>query len=599
MVGRGKIREDSISRVREIVDIVEVVSGYMQLKRSGQSFLGVCPFHDDHDPSLNVSPKFGTYRCFACGAKGSVFDFVMHMDRVDFREAVELLAERHGITLDYETPEGREAPEEAGWSKSDLVRVHRWAAEFFRRRLAAPDGEGCRAYLDRRGITEASREEFGIGYAPGGWDQLVGAARRKGIPEGLLVDSGLAASREGGRGIYDRFRDRLVFPIRDGLDRVIAFGARSLDGSEPKYLNSPETLLFSKRRSLYGIERLRELRDEPVMVMEGYTDVIRAAEVGGRNAVATLGTALTEEHARVLARYTREVVLVFDGDAAGRKAAERGAEVFAAADLGLRVSVLPGGQDPCDFLAERGPEGLTAIREDARDFLQFAIGEVRARHDLGGLDGRVAAADELLRMVAEIANPVKRGLALEGVAAALAIGRADLEGRLLRLRAPRRKSAASEGLPAGFEAGEPAAPEPPLRLKPAQLRAERAVLRGLIAGRRIAGEPLLGEDFLTPFHRDVFRAWESVAGAADPLALLDRFEGTRERAELSRLLPDEEGEERDPKVEEAAFLDALRYLTECRRDRELEALKRSADPELDFQRLADQIRRRKLKSPGD
>lgn len=613
MAGTGLISADSIARVRDTADIVEVVRGYLSLKRSGQNWLGVCPFHDDHDPSMNVSEKFASYRCFACGAKGSVFDFVMHMERMDFRDCVEFLAERYSIELAYDAPEGGDQPAPQGFGKHELRRVHRWAAEFFRRRLGTEEGAACRAYLEKRNISSEMWDVFGVGYAPGGWDVLVGAAQRRGIPEDLLVEAGLAAKRDGGRGgLYDRFRDRLVFPIRDGQGEAIAFGARSLDGSEPKYLNSPETRLFAKRRQLYGLDQIRDIREEPVLVMEGYTDVVMARQQGGRNAVATLGTALTADHARVLSRYGKRVVLVFDGDAAGRKAAERGGEVFAAVDLDLRVAVLPSGQDPCDFLLETGIEGLAHIEESARDFLDFAVEGVVGRHDLGAVAGRSAAADELLGMVSPITNPVKRGLALERVSRALGVVPANLEQRLSTLaRSPRRRvaepSASSPppdamyapdpamdpGFDPGFDGGVPqeGAGDPAATVSPRRRRAERALLRGLLEGRKLEGAAISAEDFFLPLHRRLFEASGAPGGVVeDPHRLMDGFRDLRERQELSRLLPDETSEALDPARAEAAFRDACQFLVEDRHQREIEELKRSG---ADFMEIAERIRRQK------
>jgi DNA primase len=604
MAATGLISADSIARVREVAEIVEVVRGYLQLKRSGQNWLAVCPFHDDHDPSMNVSEKFSSYRCFACGAKGSVFDFVMFMERMDFREAVEFLAERYSVELSYEAPEGpialgaSTAPE---FNKNELRRVNRWAAEFFRRRLASPEGAACRAYLQKRQISEDMWECFGVGYAPGGWEALVTAALRKGIPEKLLLKAGLAAEREGGRGgLYDRFRDRLVFPIRDGQGEAIAFGARSLDGSEPKYLNSPETPLFAKRRQLYGLDQLRDLRDEPVLVMEGYTDVLMARQQGACNAVATLGTALTEQHARTLSRYAKQVILVFDGDAAGLKAAERGGEVFAAVDLDLKVAVLPEGQDPCDFLIETGVEGVAYIEEEARDFLDFAVHAVVERSDVRSVAGKAEAADQLLSMVAPIANSVKRGLAMDRVSRALSVAPADLERRLLDLSRPLRRRAQARPSEPQETLGGPEFSVPPEyaeaaapAIAPARRRAEKALLRGLLAGRRPREGELLVEDFVLPLHRRLFESWLRQGEASDAHRLLDGFSDPEERRELNRLLPDEEYEARDPQLAEAAFMDACRYLVDDRRRQEIEDLKRESDLDSSFDLLYRRIREQK------
>lgn len=444
----GRIRQDVIERVREATDIVALVAGYVTLKRSGSSHKGLCPFHQEKTPSFHVSSERGFYKCFGCGAAGSPIDFVIQMDKVTFPEAVEMLAERAGIPIEREESRGA-APE--GTPKADIYRVNRWAAEFFRRRLYTDEGQACRAYLEKRGLSEEMWTLYGIGYAPESWDAMVGAARKNGVPIEGLVDAGLVKARDEGNGHYDRFRNRLVFPINDAMERVIAFGARSLDGSEPKYLNSPETAVFSKGRCLYSIEHLRHLKaNEPVFVMEGYTDVIMAYQMGVKSAVATLGTALTEMHANVLSRYTSNVVLLYDGDAAGRKAAERGVGLFLASDFELKVAVLEGNEDPCDFFKRTGSAGAAWITERTTDFLDFAMRETLGRHDVTSLTGRVRAADELLEMAKRIQNPVKRGAVIDRIAQDLSLAKPDLLSRLGSIKAPilrEEKKAAPQALP--------------------------------------------------------------------------------------------------------------------------------------------------------
>ncbi|MEE9394763.1 MAG: DNA primase [Planctomycetota bacterium] len=473
----GRISEQTLVRIRDATEIVSLVESYVSLKRSGKNWKGLCPFHDEKTPSFTVSPDHGSYNCFGCGKKGSAFDFVIAMDRVEFREAAEILADRSGIEIEFDEVKGGTTRAPSGPQKTDLHRANKWAASFFRRELLGERGADCRAYLESRGIRPEQWEKFGIGYAPEGWSFLVDAAVQRNIPEDLLADAGLAKRREKGPGLYDAFRDRLMFSIRDSLDRVIAFGGRCLDGSEPKYLNSPETKVFSKRKSLYGIESLRSHKfGEPVFVMEGYTDVVMAGQVGAKGCVATLGTSLTEEHARVLTRYTNRVVLVYDGDAAGRKAAERGAELFCSVDASIQISRLPAGQDPCDFLLERGKEGFATIEDGAEDFFEFVLAEVRERSDLSNVSGVAQAADELLKMAHAVANPVKRGLVLDRIARELGLRRGDLLDRA-RTKAPRSRPSPAPGLEP-----ESGPSEPMQTVAPAQRRAERQLLRALLRG---------------------------------------------------------------------------------------------------------------------
>lgn len=558
----GLITRECVERIRDATDIVALIESYVTLKRSGRNHMGLCPFHEEKTPSFSVNAERGRYKCFGCGESGGAFDFVMGLDNVTFREAAEILAERAGVGIEYE--EGAAPP--PGRSKSDVYRVNAWARTFFVRQLKAPEASECRAYLARRGINEESIARFEIGYAPAAWDRMLIAAGKNGVPRELLEDAGLIIARESGSGHYDRFRDRLIFPIRDPLERVVGFGGRCLDGSEPKYLNSPETPVFSKGRCLYGAEHLRGLPAEtPVHVMEGYTDVVMAAQNGCDSAVATLGTALTPDHARMLSRHTERVTLVYDGDAAGRRAAERGAEVFAGVDLDLKVCRLPGSQDPCDFLLERGPAGVVVLNEEAVDFLDFAIAEVRERFDIGSMHGSVKAADELLRLARATSNPVKRRLVLERIAAELEVSPGDLAARMGADEPPRRP------VPQ-----EPVEPDPELDERASRKRelAERHVLESLIRltdGLGRARGRLAETDFCRSPRQRLLGVILGL-GRAEPEELSAAVQEDDLRRLLNRLL---DGEERDAEVLERQLDDALSLFVREREDRRLRDLKRS------------------------
>ncbi|MCA9322851.1 MAG: DNA primase [Planctomycetes bacterium] len=511
----GRIDRPTIDRVRDAADIVALVGEAVTLKRSGRSFKGLCPFHQEKTPSFHVFPDSGRYKCFGCGEGGNAIDWVMNRDGVEFVESIEILADRNGIAIERESDD---RPQEDSFGKNDLFRVNLWAAQVFRRGLQSPGGEACRAYLEKRGISPEDQQQWGIGYASAGWEELMRLAQKQQIPELLLEEAGLAIARDGRHGHYDRFRDRLIFPIRDASDRVIGFGGRSLDGSEPKYLNSPETRVFSKGRALYGAGLLRGLEfGQPVHVMEGYTDVLMAARFGCRAPVATLGTALTEAHAKMLSRFTDRVTLVYDGDAAGRRAAERGAEIFAAVDLDLRIALLPGGQDPCDFFLEQGEAGLGVLDARTKDFFEFVVDEVRSRHDTEALHGRVQAADELLALVRGIRNPVKQGLAVDRVAEALSLPRPDLEGRLKALGPQRTRREV---------VAKPAVSEPVAKLSPARRRAESQVLSLVLREPRVAQSlfgGLAASDFVDLRHRAIWAALTRAheAGQSPVAASLD------------------------------------------------------------------------------
>jgi DNA primase len=411
----GPEHRDVVQEVRARTDLVELVSGYLPLKRAGQSFVASCPFHEEKTPSFSVSPARQIFHCFGCGEKGTVFDFVMKMERVEFRDALRLLAERAGVRLDDRVPP-------SGPSAKDLLlRAQAWAQEHYRRAYASAAGAACREYVESRGITRETALEFDLAFAPPGWEFLAERARRSGVSEATLRAAGLVKPREGGQGVYDVFRNRLIFPIRDASGRIIAFGGRTLDGSPPKYLNSPETELFRKGRTLFGLDRLaRHRRAEPLYVMEGYTDVLMAAQSGLEGAVATLGTALTPDQARLLSRYADQLILVYDGDAAGQGAMERGLRVLLQEGwLAIQVVSLEGGEDPADFFRARGPDGAEELRARARDLLEFLLDRTLGEADPTSVSDRRRAAEVLLDTARRIGDPVSRELVLGRIADAL------------------------------------------------------------------------------------------------------------------------------------------------------------------------------------
>ncbi len=389
LIGDGRVRDRE--RVRDASDIVRVVGEHVALKARGREYLGLCPFHDDHRPSMNVVPAKQIFHCFVCGAGGDVFSFVQKYHKMEFPEAVEYLAERAGIELSKgergqgSGVRGQGDRGQAEITRSDLVRANASAADFFRAVLRhAEHGRAGREVIEGRGIAPEMVEEFGLGLAPDRWDGLLLTAQRMGVDPRAFAEAGLLKQRDDG-GYYDAFRNRLMFPIQDQIGRVVAFGARRMrEEDEPKYLNSPETRLFEKSGTLYGLHQAaRAIQAERVAIItEGYTDTIACHQAGITNVVATLGTALTPRHAAMLRRLCDTVVLLFDGDLAGQKAADRAVEVFIAEDLGVRIATLSGvtdAKDPDDLLRREGGAELLrrAIRE-GRDLLRYRYERVRA-----------------------------------------------------------------------------------------------------------------------------------------------------------------------------------------------------------------------------
>ncbi|NIM19108.1 MAG: DNA primase [Candidatus Latescibacteria bacterium] len=345
------IPQETIESIRDRADIVEVVSRYLELRRSGRNFRALCPFHEEKTPSFFVSPERQTFHCFGCGTGGNVFSFVMEMEGISFPEAVRSLGRQYGVEV-----VTRAIPESERTKNEALYEANAFAATWYRRALLdRKTGEGSRKYLLERGITEASWEAFSVGYAPEGWDALFRACRKQGLSIEMLREAGLIATREGKTGYYDYFRNRLIFPIFSLSGRVIAFGARGLDPrTEPKYLNSPESPIFAKRQTLYGLNLAREaIREQrQVLIVEGYTDCISLHQIGLRHTVASCGTAITPLHAQALRRVTRQAVLIPDGDEAGENAALSAGIILLAAGLDVQVIRLEPGSDP-DAAARR------------------------------------------------------------------------------------------------------------------------------------------------------------------------------------------------------------------------------------------------------
>ena len=386
--------EQTLAAIKHSVDIVALVGESLTVHRAGSKFKALCPFHDDHHPSMELNPDRQSYKCWSCGAGGDIFDFVKNHERVDFPEALRMLADRAGITL-----EGADSAS-TGPSKKDLFEVTAWAEAAFAEALTT--ATEARSYLLERGLTSESSARFRLGFAPDDRDWLVVRARRAGISPALLEQVGLIVRSAGQSIPHERFRGRLIFPIHDPQGRVLGFGGRILPAIEraladsgrrvAKYLNSPETALFGKRRVLYGSDLARPAaRSEGwVAVVEGYTDVIAAHQVGLTNVVGTLGTALGDDHVTALRRMTDRAVLVFDGDEAGQKAADRSLELFLGHEVDVRVLALPTEFDPCDFLLSQGAAPFRGMVEQAIDPLSFAIDRAGSRFDLASMEGIAA-----------------------------------------------------------------------------------------------------------------------------------------------------------------------------------------------------------------
>lgn len=531
------LHRDSLREIREKIDLVELIQEYVPLKKAGVNYLGLCPFHQETKPSFTVNPRKQIFHCFGCQAGGSAFDFVMRAEGLDFPAALRALAKRAGVELSARASAEDKRREE---ERERLLAVNGAAQDFFRGQLSDSRHPKATTYLQRRKVAPAEAERFGLGYAPPGWEGLSQHLRRKKIPGDLALTLGLLS--RGPNGLFDRFRDRLMFPIRNARGELIGFGGRTLGDDEAKYLNSPETPLFSKGRNLYGLkEAAAEIRRRKyAFVVEGYLDCISMSGAGFENTVAPLGTALTEEQVRLLKRYADSAVIVFDGDAAGRGAILRSLTPCLRQGLDAEMILLPEGQDPDSLLKAEGTAAFQRCAEARRPLLDFYL------QTLFPADAppaqKAAALKALLEVVAGIGDPLYRGFVLQKIAAQTRLS----EGLLQR----EMKSPATPGVPEAAPAKAPAE-EAWLLL----LMAEDAALRG-----RVQEEGIL-DHFADPRTRrigDWLLGHDPGAGAVSAAALLAEVEDPGLRQVLCAQWM--EGENRDAAEREKILRDCLRAL---------------------------------------
>lgn len=438
--------ESITQEIRAACDIVEVVSQFVALKPAGRDFKGRCPFHREKTPSFHVRPAEQYFKCFGCGKAGDVFTFLMELHSISFTEARQMLADQARISIAVQA--GQRSGAGAAPSRQDLLRANEWAARLFREHFNAPAGQSVREYVAGRGISEEMAERFQLGFAPDSYDFLLAEASRAGIADRVLLAVGLARERTDG-GCYDLFRNRLIFPIVDPANRVVGFGGRALGDDPAKYINTPETALFHKSRCLYGLNLARKAFDERkrAVVVEGYTDVIKAHQNGFCETVAPLGTALTPQQSDILRRYVSRAIVVFDADPAGRKAADRAVEIALQAHLDVLLARMPDGLDPFDFLSQKGASKFEDLLISAMPALSFKWQSTLREHQGGGSP---AAKLEAVRSFVEFIafsdtfgglDEIRRGQAIDQLAAILSVSReavcTQVKAAYQRLGAPR------------------------------------------------------------------------------------------------------------------------------------------------------------------
>ncbi|MFL6154761.1 MAG: DNA primase [Marmoricola sp.] len=590
----GRIKDEDIATVREKSRIDEVIGAYVTLRNAGGGNMkGLCPFHDEKSPSFNVTPSRGMYHCFGCGAGGDVIKFVMEMDGLSFTETVERLAEKSGVPLRYEDGPGP-ARNSGGPQRPRLVEAHKLAAAYYVEKLGSPEAQEARTFLTSRGFDQDAAAHFGVGFSPRGGEDLTQHLRGLGFTEAELVTSGLTG--QGGRGLYDRFRGRLMWPIRDASGDVVGFGARRIfedDRIAAKYLNTSETPIYKKSQVLYGIDLARReiARGSQAVIVEGYTDVMACHLAGVKTAVATCGTAFGDDHSRVIRRllqdhdeFRGEVIFTFDGDEAGQKAALRafeGDQNFAGQTY---VAVEPSGLDPCDLRLQSGDEAVRELVARRVPLYRFVLGNVVARYDLDRADGRIDALREAAKLVTAIRDRSKVDAFARELAGMIGVDPNDVQREVKRAANRSQQASSSQNQHAAAQqAGAPVQHDLPDPRDP-KFMLERETLK-LVVQHPNAIAPTLAEVGPDDFTHPAYKAVWAVVTLAGGVAAADGMWASRLQANTA--------DERVQSLLSALSVEAVRSSKEpdaayaaqhVHRLRELTVLRRIADLKSKLQR---------------
>ena len=576
--------EDIIEEVRMKNDIVDVISQYVKLTRKGNSYFGLCPFHNEKTPSFSVTPSKQMYYCFGCGAGGNVFTFVMEYENFTFGEALKYLADRAGVELP-KIEYSKEAKAKAE-KKAQLLEINKQAAQYFYYQLRRENGRNAHDYLTGRGLSEETIRKFGLGYSDKYSDDLYKFLKSKNYSDELLRESGLFNTDER-HGMYDKFWNRVIFPIMDVNNRVIGFGGRVMGEGKPKYLNSPETKIFDKSRNLYGLNIARTTRKSYLILCEGYMDVIAMHQAGFTNAVASLGTALTSGHASLLKRYTQEVLLLYDSDEAGIRAALRGIPILREAGVNSRVVSLKPYKDPDEFIRNEGPEAFENRLNQAMDSFMFRIHTAESEFPMSEPQGQNRFFQQCAQMLLELGDELERNLYIEAIVkeySRYGISVDDLRKRVNTL--------AMKGTPAEKRIQPKSAASQQPKKESAAQKAQKLLLTWLVTYPGIfdtVEKYISPEDFVIPLYRQVAQMLydQHEEGDVNPAKLLNAFTDSEEQREVSSLfnatihLENEEEQQR-------AFADTILRI----KDESLKEQNRNLDPS-DMNGLLDVIKAKK------
>lgn len=491
------ITEEVIEKIKESNDIVDIISEHVKLRKVGRNYQGLCPFHSEKTPSFSVSQDKQVFKCFGCGEGGNVITFVMKTKNLDFNETIKYLADRAHITLE-ENAERKKSNER----RDIFYKMHVEAARFFFKNLT--ENKDMRDYLYKRGMTDYTIRTFGLGYAQNSWDSLLKYLKALNYSEDQIVVSGLATKSEKGK-VYDRFRNRIIFPVFDLRGRVIGFGARVMDDSKPKYLNSPETPIFHKGTNLYGLNfALKNSKEKDLIIVEGYMDCISLSQSGIKNVVASLGTALTKEQAKLLKRYSQEVFISYDADNAGQIATQRGLDILRSEGINVKVIIIPRGKDPDDFIRAEGKDKFLELKANALPLIDYKILKAKEGISFKSEEGRISYAKKVVVILNEL-DPIEKDVYLQKVSEDAGIS----ESALMSLM--------TSGNEEEIRVLDTTYIGSNMHLEAAHVKAERALLRILSEGSSHLKERLKIDDLVLESHRKIFQYIESYDGPLEGL----------------------------------------------------------------------------------
>ena len=538
-----RFTDEFIEEVRSRNDIVDVISGYVQLTHKGTSYKGLCPFHSEKTPSFSVHKGRQMYHCFGCGKSGDVFNFIMEYERNTFSESVEALARRAGMEIP-ENAYGKEDPAKKN-RLAELREIHKEAARYYYYSLYSKAGAHALEYLKGRGLSDEVIKNFGLGYSDRTGSGLYRYLKGKGYTDAVLKDTGLF--NYDGERIRDRFWNRVIFPIMDQNRRVIGFGGRVMGEGQPKYLNSPETLLFDKSRNLYGLYAAKSSRKDRIIICEGYMDVIALHSGGFTNAVASLGTALTSAQASLIRRYAREAVLLYDSDEAGIKAARRAIPILKSSGVIPRVASLAPYKDPDEFLKTRSPEELEERLESSLNGFLFETDQLKKENDISDPQGMADFCNGIVERLIALPDEIERSSYLESAARRYGIDRSLLNKQLGR-RAMTGRHARTET--------EPERTAPKKESVPADLRREKQLLSCMSKKKELtllAAEYITEYDFTDEMNREICRSLieQAEQDRFDPVTILNRYEESEEKSAAASIFEGGGIKEDDPETETA------------------------------------------------